>query len=376
MATRIDPKLSEGGHSVFDQRSEHGQFLLSDYSPTSYQNQDSFSRINDLCGVSGVNKLNDVKASAPLDAVDHIDDIDHNRIAAACDPKTLESFFALFPHRNESGVRYSDFSEWRGVSRFHVLTDEEILATVQMDSNLRRAVRFDTATRMQALRISRDSKYFNRFAADLLKKQFAGRGIPIKQYQYNNEWFFFVFFSECVDPAIVSAQMTQMLSDAGFTLSSEDLAIVQGSDLLPLPVQPGFSWISERGAVSVNRDEISLQGAIALFLSDVTRNGVTFEEYMLRMKKRSLENGRDFSSTTITLLESIGLNINKQDGISCFTVFESAQPKAYATTIAIANSSTRRTIPIRKVPSAKLELDSGVDDADYLRKLGQALRHP
>ena len=76
MATRIDPNLSEGGHGVFDQRSEHGQFLLSDFSPASYQNQDSFSRINDLCGVTGVNKLNDVRAFASVNAFDAVDDID------------------------------------------------------------------------------------------------------------------------------------------------------------------------------------------------------------------------------------------------------------------------------------------------------------
>jgi hypothetical protein len=349
MATRIDPKLSEGGRSVFEHRSEHRQFLLSDFSPDNYQNND------DSSGNSSGNE---------------------SRIEPACDSKTLASFFALFPHRNESGVRYSDFAEWRVVSRFHYLTDEEILATLQLDSNLRRAVRFDTATRMQVLRIPRDSKYFSRFAADLLKKQFKERGIPIKQYEYNNELFFYVFFSGCVEPAIVSSQMTQMLSDAGFTLSADHLAVVQGCDWLPLPVQPGFSWINERGAVSVRRDEISLQGALALFLSDVTRNSITFEEYMLRTKKRGSETVCDFSSTTISLLESIGLNINEQDGVSCFTVFESAQPKPYATTIAIANSSKRATIPIRQATSAKLEPDSDVADADYLRKLGQALRRP
>jgi hypothetical protein len=366
MATRIDPKLSEGGHSVFEHRSKHGQFLLSNLSPAAHHDKDGFSRFN---GVSGFNRVNDVNEA---DA----DELDKNRIEAACEPKLLASFFALFPHRSESGVRYSDFSEWRGVSRFHCLTDEEILASLQVDSNLRRAVRFDTATRIQALRISRTSKYFNRFAADLLKKQFKERGIPIKQYEYNNEWFFFVFFTEFVEPAVVGSRTIQILSDVGFTLTCEDLSVVQGSDWMPVPVQPGFSWISDRGDVSVRRDEISLQGAIALFLSDVTRNAISLEEYMLRTKQCSSENDCDFSSTTSNLLESIGLNINKQDGTSCFTVFESAQPKAYATTIAIANSSKRATIPVIKVSPAKLELDSGATDADYLRTLGQALRHP
>jgi hypothetical protein len=316
MATRIDPKLSEGGRSVFEHRSEHRQFLLSDFSADSHHTDDSID-----------NQI---------------------RTEAGCDSKTLASFFALFPHRNESGVRYSDFTEWRAVSRFHYLTDEEILTTLKIDSNLRRAVRFDTSTQMQVLRIPRESKYFNRFAADLLKKQFKVRGIPIKHYEYNNEWFFYIFFSECVEPAIVSSQLTHMLADAGFTLSTDHLAVVLASDLLPLPVQPGFSWVNERGAVSVRREEISLQGALALFLADVTRNSITFKEYMLRTQRLIGEANRDFSSTTISLLESIGLNVNAQDGVSCFSVFESAQPKAYATTIAVANSTNRATIPVSK----------------------------
>jgi len=422
LATRIDPKLSEDGRSVFEQRSEHARFLLSDSSPENYSARFDGGKVqaDDLVSLAISESVSSHEEEIfGLNAMENDCAQDSADTEIDCDPQTCASFLALFPHRNESGVRYSDFAEWREVSRFHYLTDEEILATLHLDSKLRRAVRFDAAIRMQVLRVPRDSKYFNLSSADLLKQQFKALGITIKQYQYNNEWFFYIFFTENIDSATVCAQVTQLLTEAGFALSADDLIIMAADDLLPLPAQPGFCWINDRGATSVRRDEISLQGALALFLSDVTRHAVDFKDFMQQMAERRVEVGCDVGQTTISLLESIGLNINEQDRISYFSVFEanetgslvdtkarrsgnacanaSANASAptgtttHATTGATISATTgstrgassksvlREAIPIRKklsTLSAKLEPGSDVTDADYLRKLGQALRHP
>jgi hypothetical protein len=388
LATRIDPKLSEDGRSVFEQRSKHARFLLSESSPENYSARFDGGKVqaDDLVSLA----ISESVASHEeeifgLNALENDCDEDSAGTELDCDPQTCASFLALFPHRNESGVRYSDFAEWRDVSRFHYLTDEEILATLHLDSKLRRAVRFDAAVRMQVLRVPRDSKYFNLSSADLLKQQFKALGITIKQYQYNNEWFFYIFFTENIDSATVFAQVTQLLTEAGFAPSDDDLIVMAADDLLPLPAQPGFCWINDRGATSVRRDEISLQGALALFLSDVTRHAVDFNDFMQQMSERSVESGCDVGQTTISLLESIGLNITEQDRISYFSVFEANETGA---TISTTTGSTRgasskfvlrEAIPIKKTLStlsAKLEPGSDATDADYLRKLGQALRHP
>jgi hypothetical protein len=220
------------------------------------------------------------RKTIPLFALNALDDDFEQDVDddTACDEESVLSFLALFPHRNESGVRYSDFSEWREVSRFHCLTDEEILSALRLDSKLRRAVRFDAASHMQVLRVPADSVYFNATSADLLKKQFLTRGITVKHYQYNTDWFFYVFFIEPGDVAAFAKRTSNMLHNAGFTVSPETLIVMQSDDLLPLPVQPGFCWINESGAVSVRRDEISLQGALSLFLSDSIRHAVDYSD--------------------------------------------------------------------------------------------------
>src|ERR1700738_2662675 len=111
----------------------------------------------------------------------------------------VEQFLALFPCRSDSALKYRQGGNWRQISRFHQLSDSEILESLQLDTKLFRAFQFDTKTRFIVIHIPMGSDFHNTDSVLELREQIKKLGVNPRHYQFEDEWYFYVFLSDWVN---------------------------------------------------------------------------------------------------------------------------------------------------------------------------------
>jgi hypothetical protein len=197
---------------------------------------------------------------------------------------TAQQFVALFPYRFDSVVRQSNSTNWRQVSRFYSLSDEDIIKSVEGKSTLIRGCHCDTKTRFIVLRIPAGSNYHNMQAVLELRQKLSTIAIKPKHYQEENEdWHLYIFFSHWVDSTKAANDMRSWLKKHGVIAAQGSLEIYPEQPCLPIPLQKTFTWLNESCQSLVRRDELSLAEALALFLNDINQDAVEPESFFASM---------------------------------------------------------------------------------------------
>lgn len=193
----------------------------------------------------------------------------------------LASYLELFPLRNASAVKRPGETKWRAVSRFHYLSDEEICQCVELSAKLLRSVSCEPQSRFLILEVPASSKYHSADFLCHIKSAFREEGVELAAYQFENDWYLYIYFSDLVaaeDYAILLANWFEL---AGCEIGPNTLVIHPSARKVPLPLQPGFSWLDEDANVVARRDDLSLYEALKLFHSDRSRfqvSSVLFEQ--------------------------------------------------------------------------------------------------
>lgn len=192
---------------------------------------------------------------------------------------------SLFPNRVSSGVRWTRSSSWRGMSRFHYLTDDEILEVLQTKCKHQRGFRSDTKTAFLVLRIPEGSPYRNFPAVDELRVKLGHVGVNPRHYQIDEDWYLYIFLKSDADTADLTKLLRYWCMAQGITPGSNSIEVYPAADPLPYPLQSGFTWLNERGQLLVRRDELSLEDAIAFFLDDAGKAAVDPDELLVALKQ-------------------------------------------------------------------------------------------
>lgn len=190
--------------------------------------------------------------------------------------QNLGHYFSMLSNRFASQIKRGELKEWKDTSRYHYLTDEEILESLTGESGIQRAFRSDALTRFVVITIDKESYYRE---AGLLKLRDclmrAGVNHP-KLYSASDsdQWQLFVFLEKPVRADRVSEAMKKWLRRNNIIPGTAGIGVFPGSGSLTIPLQPGFEFLNEAGVVIAKRDEITLEAALALFLADMTRAAV------------------------------------------------------------------------------------------------------
>jgi hypothetical protein len=185
----------------------------------------------------------------------------------------IKQFIELYPNRGGSLVKH-DSGTWREVSRFYDLPDEEIVRAISSAQTLVRAANWDIRTKFTVLNINAESSYHNQLSLWQLQNSLAQKGVhKIRVYQSSESsgWHIYIFWNDWVGSTRSAAVISAILMAAGFELAPETLEVFPSDNALRLPLQSGFSWLNESGRIIVRRSEISLEGALALYLDEVTK---------------------------------------------------------------------------------------------------------
>ena len=182
--------------------------------------------------------------------------------------KLVEQFLALFPNRSGSMVKRNGTATWRQMSRYHDLSDKEIMDSVAEPATLFRAIAVGTKTSVFVLRIPKTSPYHNVEGAQLLREVLSRVDLKVSHYEFEEHWYFYLFLAEATNTRKLADRITEGLESAHFVVGEGMIEAVTEGEHFPLPLQDGFTWFDKKCNSVVTRKELSLEDALRLFICD------------------------------------------------------------------------------------------------------------
>ncbi|MBK9141039.1 MAG: hypothetical protein IPM23_00985 [Candidatus Melainabacteria bacterium] len=196
-------------------------------------------------------------------------------------------FLALFAHRFSSRIKKSSKGDWHETSRFHHLSDEEIVEAIAGQSNFQRAVSADATTGFLALTIDEGSFYRCEDGLARIRACLGAAGLgDCRMYKASDseQWQILVFFIRPVSTSKVRQALDSWMRRNGIVPGTAGVDLVPGASVFPLPLQPGFCFLNDSGQIIARRDEISLEAALALFVADIGRTVINGSKLLGRLE--------------------------------------------------------------------------------------------
>lgn len=188
----------------------------------------------------------------------------------------LTQLLRLFPSRGNSHIRRIGSTNWRQMSQFHYLTDEEISAAIDANPVYVRAATLDDTTNFLVITVPSDSRYIESHQFARLIKTLRALSVNPKIYKAadSDDIQIYLPFAEKTNTTAIQRVLTRELINQSFEIAAHSLIIHSTDVPFALPLQAGFAWLNDDQSVKVRRDDISLDSAIALFVSDIKRVAV------------------------------------------------------------------------------------------------------
>lgn len=198
-------------------------------------------------------------------------------------------FLSLFTQRFGSAVRRAGAAQWRPMSQYHYLADDEINASIADKSLTFRACLLDAFSKYLVLTIPENSPFLEQTSIAQIVQLLVEVGITPKLYKAGGSDSVLVFlsFSEPVKTAEMRECISSFLAASGFTQTEHKLTVHSTEIPFSIPLQPGFSWLNDRLETKLSRDSISIPAATAMFLHDLDAAAVSPETVQDNIKERS-----------------------------------------------------------------------------------------
>lgn len=164
------------------------------------------------------------------------------------------------------------------MSKYHHLSDAEILDSIQTKPLLVRAFRLDIETRFLIIEIPLTSKYHTEPGVAKLVQAFQSASINARHYRIADTWFLYIFFDQWISTDEAAELLLQWISSVGFATAKTEIILHTSGAALPIPLQHGFVWFNDLLQPLVRRDELSIEDALALFLTDLAKYALNSAE--------------------------------------------------------------------------------------------------
>jgi len=184
--------------------------------------------------------------------------------------------------RSGTKFRRPESTAWRLMSQFHSLSDDEIFDSLQAEANFIRTCPIDSSTKFAVIGIPADSLYSNprriTVITDLL------RNVGLQPVLFGSptcdEIQIYLFFKEVQKTNLITQALINLLVSCGLQVSSENLIVYGEEHDLVLPLQQGFSWLTDSLQAKVCRNEISFESALAMFMNDVVKSSTPVDQLL------------------------------------------------------------------------------------------------
>lgn len=197
----------------------------------------------------------------------------------------LKCFTNLFPYRYNSVIKRLGTEKWLDISRFHCLSDQEILESLQANAKLHRGFRCDGKTMFVSLRIPAASRYHNSSTITEIRQALKRIAVVPRHYQIDDDWYLYIFLKSSAPAAEICDQLKYWCILQGLVVGLDTLEILPNDIPMPFPLAGKFSWLNERCQFIIRRDELSLEKALAFFLDDAGQVAVDVEDLCNSLKR-------------------------------------------------------------------------------------------
>ncbi len=198
-------------------------------------------------------------------------------------------FLSLYPNRHQSILKPARCKDWVTISRHAALTDEAIIDAVSLKDATICGTRWGQQTRFSVLDIDETSQHHNELGLARLRHLLASVGLDSAQnYQSSNStgWHLYASFTTWVNCEEVHQTLKQWLTAEGLKIKQGELELFPSNNGLRLPLQRGFAWLDDQGAIKLKREEISADEAIALFTDALDAHAHDWQTVKSRIAKR------------------------------------------------------------------------------------------
>lgn len=175
------------------------------------------------------------------------------------------------------------------MSRHGILDDETILDAVGLSSDTTWGSRWGQQTRFTVLDIDETSQHHNELGLARLKHLLASVGFDFPQlYQSSAStgWHLYLSFSTWVNCDELQKMLRQWLTAEGLKIKQGQLELFPSNNGLRLPLQRGFAWLDDQGVVTLRREELTTDEAIATFVDAQDANAHNWQTIKNRITSR------------------------------------------------------------------------------------------
>lgn len=209
--------------------------------------------------------------------------------------KAHQAFLELFSLRLNSSIKSIDSSTWRPLSQFHYLTDQEILDVLDANSRRLRSFSFDNKSRFAVIVLPAESPYASAAGYAEFKELFSKAEIPISAYKAagSDDIHLYIFFDEAIDSKLIIEHLLTLLNQAGLTPSPKTFSVYPADGQLSFPLQNGFAWLNNSLQVFRQREDLTTQQAIDLFLAHIAQNQISFAHLTTLIDQPASQDNQD-----------------------------------------------------------------------------------
>lgn len=182
-------------------------------------------------------------------------------------------FLSLYPNRATHIYKAPGDPNWK-VSRFRLATGL-IDAAISTECDTFYGSFWDVQTPFAVLDIDNESAYHNAQELQRLRENLELIGLSssvLFQSSNSNGWHLYIPFFDPVPSKEVEAALKAWLKSLGYDIRGGQLEVFPSGNGLRLPLQRGFAWLDDAGAVITRREELELDAALSRFLLDLNEN--------------------------------------------------------------------------------------------------------
>ena len=201
-------------------------------------------------------------------------------------------FLSLYPNRHQGILKPRGCKSWVTLSKHAPVSDDTLLSAVGLSDQSIWGCRWGTTTRFAVLDIDKNSQYHNELGLARLRHSLAFVGFDApKLYQSSDSqgWHLYLFFSDWVCSETLQKQLRQWLVAENYTVKQGQLEVFPSNNGLRLPMQRGFAWLDDQGAVIGLREDKTTDQAITSFLDDLDAGAHSWEVVQRRLESRLAE---------------------------------------------------------------------------------------
>jgi hypothetical protein len=186
-------------------------------------------------------------------------------------PAVVAEFCALYPNRVQAILRPVGCKSWTTISKHWPLSDEAIVPAVSGQERTVYGLRWGNRTRFAVLDVDAGGKYHSAQGLEKLRKTLAGVNLTATVYQSSESggWHVYLFFDQWEASNEVQETVKAWLVASGYEIRGGQLEVFPSGNGLRLPLQPGFAWLDDTGAVLDRRETLTTDEAISRFLNDL-----------------------------------------------------------------------------------------------------------